>query len=294
MDGAERAEKRGATEKSVAAETVPCPYCAEDIKPAARVCKHCGRDFFLLQPLLEQVRALGKRIEEIEQGFTNFAEDTKQHVARIAGRGIAPTAPVAPWVKQIPAISRKTAVSIGLIWVMAADYLTNFVLDRGFGWIELAIVVGPFVGGFLCRKETKRPLLADLFAGAMLGIVAAFASSYLSMKIAHSQGQIATLLPGDAGEWREAIFYVLAIVLGFMGGAFARRVFGGFPRRAKAERDLTWDVSSYLVRMKLGGNLKPAELETKIKSLESMLTSLLAIGTTAAAILAAFGKILTS
>jgi predicted phage tail protein len=25
-------------------ETKPCPYCAEDIKAAAVVCKHCGRD----------------------------------------------------------------------------------------------------------------------------------------------------------------------------------------------------------------------------------------------------------
>ena len=25
-------------------QTRPCPFCAEDIKPAAIVCKHCGRD----------------------------------------------------------------------------------------------------------------------------------------------------------------------------------------------------------------------------------------------------------
>ena len=294
MDGSEHQER--ASEAEQAAEMVACPYCAEEIKPSAKVCKHCGRDFFLVQPLLEQVRTLSKRVEELEHGMVELVQNTKQHVATIAARAGAPAHhPLAGWAEKVPAISRKVAVCVSLIWVLAIDYLVNFTLNESFGWLQVVIILGPLVCGFLCRKETPRPLVADLTAGAMLAFVAVAAMSYLTYRIARFENpnMVISLLPQDWADWRETIQLLLAISAGFMGGAFARRMFVGFPRGTPVEHDFAFDASKFIVS-KMGGKLKPAEFESKLKSVEGMLTSLLTIGTTGVAIAAALGKIFTS
>jgi hypothetical protein len=37
-----------------------CPYCAEDIQDAAVVCRHCGRDLVITNPIAASTRRVTK------------------------------------------------------------------------------------------------------------------------------------------------------------------------------------------------------------------------------------------
>ena len=67
-----------------------CPYCLEEVKEAAVVCSHCGRDlsaFKLIAPTLEKVSDFEKRLSSLEkqlvksQKFCSFLQEETSLIA---------------------------------------------------------------------------------------------------------------------------------------------------------------------------------------------------------------------
>lgn len=53
---------------------VACPYCYGEIDERAHACRHCGRDLYLIKPLLNRIGSIERQLEALAAGSTGPLE----------------------------------------------------------------------------------------------------------------------------------------------------------------------------------------------------------------------------
>ena len=49
-----------------------CPFCAEDVRDDASVCRHCGNDLRIPESLIEENAELKERVGELQRELTDL------------------------------------------------------------------------------------------------------------------------------------------------------------------------------------------------------------------------------
>ena len=199
-----------------------CPFCAEEVKDEAVVCKHCHTDLSVVRALLDRLNELTKRVDDL----TKRAEDVqlRQTVTTAIPTSEPPGAhnrisSVAGTIqRRVPVVSPMTTLLVALGALLLAHFLIIIHYDLPLIWLHIASLILPLLFGFLYRQRTTVYLFSDLTVGFVLAIAAIFAMSAIVAKV-----DKVPVLPIDMYGWREFVEYGASIALSFFGDAVFRQ-----------------------------------------------------------------------
>jgi hypothetical protein len=200
---------------------VNCPFCAEEIKDEAVVCKHCRRDFSIVRPVLLELRDLSAQLSALKSEVQTLRELVVAPTAE--SESAAPMARAAPASEALPGSLPAIAGSAvaAFVSLLVAHYIIVWLLDLDSRWLLAATLLIPALAAATCRRtDITIPIL--IVCSGVLGVL-----SVAAMSLVAAWGNIRSALPNDRLEWINDIGWVLSVALSFMTGALTRRALAG-------------------------------------------------------------------
>ncbi len=179
-----------------------CPYCAEEIKDNAIVCKHCHRDLTFYTPLSRRIDELDARLTKMEQTLSSIQHMFEETVRRPMGKS------------QSQPVSFYVAVLVISFILSTVSYAYYRSLPSSREWALLFSILVPFFAGLLIGVMAAERSLANMLAvGIANGVLASLGVVGVILSVGHRVDWVAVFtlyflppglllfLGGFPGEW---------------------------------------------------------------------------------------------
>lgn len=251
-----------------------CPFCDEEIKDRALVCKHCGRDLTVLRPVLDRLMTIEGRLAAMETALQTLSE----HVDDVRSKAPAAAAPAHHWKSVLAVVVPAILLTAVLL---AAHWLIIGILDLNTWILRLVSILLPLPFGFL----GSRRLPTTIGVALVVAIVSVWGMLAITGTIDH-----VPILPQGAHDWIETGEYMISIALAYGTGHLLKGLWRSRMSAADREASLVFEIATALAKSSAPKNETKVHAKQRAENIATWLNYLALMVTAACSIATGIGK----
>lgn len=251
-----------------------CPFCDEEIKDRALVCKHCGHDLLILRPVLDRFESLETRLIAVE----NALHTLSGHVDTVRSKepSLRRTA------DDIVAVRKALAQLFSLIaLLLIAHWVIVGVLDLDTWVLRLVSILIPLPFGLAGPKSLR----ATVWMAATASVAAVWGMLTITGAIDH-----VPVLPQGSRDWIETLEYVASIGLAYGTGRLVAEWWTSRKSSTKAASSLVYEIATLLARSSAPRNETRVHTKQRVEAIANWLNVLALMVTAACSIATGVGR----